>query len=90
MPADSITTADGVRLAAGDRAFNYYDMKPGVVGRIDERAQPDTMAGQDSSTPVAEWSNHWFEFLHDDGTSASLDGSRVCSEGHARSRGWVA
>lgn len=89
MTTDSIRTQDGVQLKAGDRAFNYYDHKPGVIVRIDERAQPDTMAGQDSSTPVAEWSNHWFEFRHDDGTSCSLDGSRVCSEAMARRKGWL-
>lgn len=85
-----ITTQDGVRLTSGDRAFNYYDHKPGVIGRVDDRPQPDTTRGQSTSTPMEEWSNHWFDFHHDDGTRTSLDGSRVCSEGLARSRGWIA
>ena len=86
----TIRTQDGATLAAGDRAFNYYDMQPGVIGRIDEYAQPDTLAGQNSSTPMAEWSNHWFKFEQDNGLTCHLDGSRICSVGFARRRGWVA
>lgn len=26
-------TEDGVEVRAGDRAYNYYDMQPGVIGR---------------------------------------------------------
>lgn len=26
-------TEDGVEVAEGDRVYNYYDMKPGVIGR---------------------------------------------------------
>jgi hypothetical protein len=26
-------TEDGVELKEGDRAYNYYDMKPGKIGR---------------------------------------------------------
>lgn len=84
-----IKTADGVSVQEGDRAFNYYDHKPGVVERVDEQAQPDTMAGQNSSTPIEEWTNHWFTFRHDDGSSASLDGSRICSTEFAQKKGWV-
>jgi hypothetical protein len=84
-----VTTTDGVVVSEGDRAFNYYDHKPGAVGRVDDRPQPDTLRGQDSSTPAGEWSNHWFRFEHDDGTSTHLDGSRVCSEEHARRQGWI-
>lgn len=85
-----VTSADGAHLAEGDRAFNHYDMKAGVLGPVDERAQPDPAKGQSSSTPQEEWSNRWFEFRHDDGTRASLDGSRVCTEAFARRRGWLA
>jgi hypothetical protein len=84
-----IVTADGVEVSEGDQAFNYYDHKPGRIGRIDERPQPDTLKGQDSSTPMEEWSNHWFTFLHDDGSRTSLDGSRICSVQHAQAKGWI-
>jgi hypothetical protein len=84
-----VTTQDGVEVGEGDRAFNYYDHKPGTIGRVENRAQPDTMKGQSSATPVAEWSNYWFDFRHDDGTRATLDGSRICSEALAKRKGWV-
>lgn len=84
-----ITTADGRKLAEGDRAFNYYDMKPGTIEQVDSYAQPDTMKGQTSATPIEEWSNHWFTFRHDDGSSALLDGSRICTEQFARVKGWL-
>jgi len=29
------TTEDGVTVREGDRAYNYYDMKPGVIGKQD-------------------------------------------------------
>lgn len=89
----TITTADKIELHSGDRAFNFYDMKAGTIGRINAYAQPDTMAGQSSATPQAEWSNHWFDFRHDidaGGSTTSLDGSRICSIAHAIRRGWVA
>lgn len=85
----TIRTADGVVCTVGAAAFNYYDMKPGTIGRLDTYPQPDTMAGQDSNTPIAEWSNYWFTFNHDDGTRTSLDGSRICSLAHARRKGWT-
>lgn len=31
----------------------------------------------------------WATFRHDDGTREILDGSRVCSLGHARRMGWL-
>lgn len=30
-----VRTEDGKLLFSGDRAFNYYDMLPGVIGPID-------------------------------------------------------
>ena len=84
-----IVTADNLSLREGDRAFNYYDMKAGEIGKIDSWAQPDTLIGQNSSTPVEEWNNHWFNFKHDDNTSCSLDGSRICSLEYARRKGWM-
>lgn len=29
----SYTTEDGAVVNEGDRVYNYYDMKPGVIGR---------------------------------------------------------
>lgn len=86
----TITTGDGVTLQAGDRAFNHYDHRAGKIGRIDSHPQPDTMIGQTCSTPVAEWSNYWFDFIEDDGHVTSLDGSRICSIAYATRRGWIA
>jgi hypothetical protein len=65
--ATAIRTEDGVTLHPGDRAFNYYDQKPGTISEA-----PD--------------SSGWFTFTHDDGTSALLNGERICSEGFARRR----
>lgn len=81
-------TQDGVTLEQGDRAYNYYDMKPGFIERFLGYPQPDTMKGQNSSTPIDEWDNYWFIFRHDDGTSADLDGSRICSTAFASRKGW--
>ena len=89
MTTRTITTADGRILREGDRAFNYYDMELGRIGRIDDRPQPDTLAGQTSATPVAEWTNYWFDFVADNGGVTSLDGSRVCSLTTARHKGWI-
>lgn len=84
-----IRTEDGRTLATGDRAFNYYDMKAGVIGAMDAYAQPDTLKGQNSSTPVELWSNYWFEFNEDDGRRTHLDGSRICTIEYAQRRGWL-
>ena len=85
----AIITSDGVSLNEGAAAFNYYDMKAGTIGKIDQWAQPDTMAGQNSATPMSEWSNYWFDFHHADGSCASLDGSRICSVEFAERKGWA-
>ena len=67
-----IRTEDGTTFKEGDRAYNYYDMKPGVI-----RPNSITMA------PDA-----WFDFDHDDGTRALLNGQRICSLAHAKRMGW--
>lgn len=36
----SYKTEDGVTLTTGDRAYNYYEMKPGRIGK-DAGAFPD-------------------------------------------------
>lgn len=84
-----IITADGAVLHEGDRAFNYYDMQVGRIGKVDSYAQPDTAKGQDSSTPMEEWTNHWFDFIADGGGMTSLDGSRICTIDRARQKGWL-
>lgn len=89
MTDRKITTEDRVVLGVGDRAYNYYDMQPGHIERISDRPQPDTMKGQTTNTPIEEWDNYWFTFRHDDGSSCSLDGSRICSEATARRKGWL-
>lgn len=65
-----IHTEDRRTLHEGDRAYNYYDRKPGRIEALEL--------------------DGWFTFRHDDGTSALLDGSRICSLDYARARGWVA
>lgn len=83
-----IRTSDGFGLRDGDRAFNYYDMKWGVIHNISDRAEPDVMRGQNSSTPMAEWSDHWFDFDQDDGSHTTLNGERICSADYAQRKGW--
>ena len=73
----------------GQAIYNYYDMERGTIGKIDRSPQPDTMKGQDSDTPMAEWSNYWFDFLVDGGGRTSLDGSRVCCISCAEKKGWT-
>ncbi len=65
-----VVTEDGVKLVEGDRAYNYYDMKPGLIGK--------ESSGFDG----------WFDFHHDDGTRALLNGQRICSTGFAKARGF--
>lgn len=84
-----VVTQDGVTLHLGDRAYNYYDMMPGTIERIDAYPQPDTMKGQNSGTSIDEWTNYWFTFRHTDGSSTSLDGSRICSIAFATKKGWI-
>jgi len=90
VPQEHTTvTEDGVTLGVDDRAFNYYDMKPGRIQRFLGFPQPDPAKGQSSATPLEEWTNYWFIFEHDDGTSADLDGSRICSVQFAQKKGWL-
>ena len=84
-----IKTSSGKILKEGDRAYNYYDMEVGVIGKISNYASPDVMNGQDFNTPVEEWSNYWFEFVQDNGRIVSLDGSRICSVEFATRKGWM-
>lgn len=73
MEGHMVRTEDGVRLQVGDRAYNYYDMKPGTIGRIDPGTATDA-------------SGDWFDFHHDDGSRSILNGSRICTIEYARRR----
>lgn len=72
MPENTITTEDGVTLVQGDDAYDYYNMKPGKIGRMANTGDPDP----------------WFDFDHTDGTSSLLNGARICSVEFARRRGF--
>jgi hypothetical protein len=67
-----ITTEDRAKLELGARAYNYYDMKPGTIGKLANTGDPDP----------------WFNFDHDDGTHALLNGARICTIDYARRRGF--
>ena len=75
-----------IEHAEGVRVFNYYDRKPGRIERTATYPQAPTMPvhGKDGG---AAW---WVTVRHDDGSSALLDQSRLCSIEYARSRGWFA
>jgi hypothetical protein len=84
VPA-TIKLADGVVVPheVGTAVFNYYDHKPGTIERTAERAQPDT------SGLLPDGAAWWVDVRHDDGSSASLDGSRMVSVETAKRRGWM-
>ena len=67
-----IRTEDGVEVSEGDRVYNYYDMKPGVIVEGTVRLMPDA----------------WFDVRHDDGTTSVLNGERICSLEYAKRRGF--
>jgi len=75
----NITTEDGKIVHLGDRVYNYYDCKWGIITRIFDRPQPNLKKGQNSSTPMENWDDYWFIVTHDDGTSADLNGSRIAT-----------
>jgi hypothetical protein len=79
MPDEFIVTEDGVELKHGDRAYDYYSMKPGTIGKID--AVLDGDSNDRNQMP-------WFDFNHDDGTRTTLNGQRICSVEYARERGF--
>lgn len=66
-------TEDGVTLKEGDHAYDYYSMKPGVIGpRATAFADPDP----------------WFDFIHDEGGRVLLNGQRICSDSFAKWKGF--
>lgn len=76
-----IMTEDYVELGFGDVAYNYYDMKPGKIGRIHEPYTRD-----DNETNIQ--TDIWFDFEHDEGGTAMLNGARICTIAFARRRGF--
>lgn len=71
--------------AVGTRVFNYYDRKAGTITRLATYPSAPTMPVHDSDGGAA----FWVGVKHDDGTSADLDQSRMCSIDYAQTRGWV-
>lgn len=78
--AAQVTTEDGVVVEQGDRVYNYYDMKPGVIERID--------SPRDADGPLDPNQDIWFYFRHDDGSTSILNGQRICSIRFAERRGF--
>ena len=68
----TIKTEDGVIVNPGDRVYNYYDMKPGVIREGSVMQAPDP----------------WFNVDHDDGTTSLLNGQRICTIEFAKRRGF--
>lgn len=71
--------------AVGSRVFNYYDHKAGHIERVATYPSAPTMPVHQRDGGAA----FWVTVRHDDGTSALLDQSRLCSINHARARGWL-
>lgn len=65
-----IHAEDNVIVHEGDRIYDYYNMKPGVI-----------VVGSVTYAPDA-----WFDVLHDDGTRSMLNGQRICTILFARLR----
>jgi hypothetical protein len=74
-----IITEDRAIVNFGDKAYNYYDMKPGTIGRIHAPYNDGADKNQDI----------WFDFVHDDGSQTSmLNGQRICTRAFAARRGF--
>lgn len=85
MAPVTLRLADGADVPheIGQRVFNYYDMLPGRIERLADRSEPDTSG----MLPHGEaW---WVTVRHDDGSRASLDGSRLCTIETAQQKGWL-
>jgi hypothetical protein len=73
-----------VKHEPGTPVYNYYDMKPGEI--TEAATYPQPLTSSKHGIDGAAW---WVRVLHDDGTTALLDQSRMCSIEFARSRGWA-
>jgi hypothetical protein len=65
--------------------YNFYDRKAGHIERVATRPDAPTMPVHKLDGGAAWWVN----VRHDDGTSALLDQSRMCSITYAYARGWL-
>jgi hypothetical protein len=74
-----------IRHEVGTRVYNYYDMKAGRITQTARYGQPPTMPVHQLDGGTA-W---WVVVTHDDGTTALLDQSRMCSIEYAREAGWI-
>lgn len=70
-------TDDNITVQTGDRVYNYYDMRPGVIGESN---------GYDDQPDSPNYG--WFTFVGDDGRRSTLNGQRICSMAFAASEGW--
>jgi hypothetical protein len=70
--SDVIRTEDGVVVRPGDRIYDYYSMKPGIIEPGSITHAPDV----------------WFDVTHDDGTRTILNGQRICTIAWAKAQGW--
>lgn len=61
-PQEQRITEDGFEFKDGDRLFNYYDCKWGIVVDRD---------------PAIYRDKEWFTFEHEDGTRTTLNAVRV-------------
>lgn len=76
-----IRTEDGVIVKAGERVYNYYDMKPGIIQRIS-----DPMSRGREDEPIDINRDIWFYFRPDKGQDTILNGERICSMAYAKRR----
>lgn len=86
LPPAELHLEDGATVAhaVGVRVFNYYDRKAGHIERVATYPSASTMPVHERDG--AAW---WVTVRHDDGSSALLDQSRLCSIEHAKARGWL-
>lgn len=71
--------------ARGIRVFNYYDQKAGHIEEVATYPQAPTMPVH-ALDGGAAW---WVRVRHDDGSTALLDQSRLCTIDTARVKGWM-
>lgn len=86
-PPETLHLECGAEVAhsVGTPVFNYYDHKPGTISRVATYADAPTMPVHAKDGDAA-W---WVTVRHEDGSTALLDQSRLCSIEYARARGWL-
>lgn len=85
-PPERLHLEDGsvIAHAVGVEVFNFYDMKAGRIERVASYPAAPSMP-----VHAKDGAAFWLDVRHDDGSSALLDQSRLCSIQHAQSRGWL-